>query len=78
MEKVTLTLAEASAVLSPPIAERALRDLIRALPAIRPAGLRRHTGGRPAATFDMADILKVHAAVAPWLATAARNAHNDP
>lgn len=65
---VALTLAEACAVLDPPIGERALYDIVHALPRIRPCG-RRWTGGmgRPADLYDWGELTRLHAAVAPWL-----------
>lgn len=64
---VTLTLAEAAAVLDPPISERQLRAIVAAL-RWQPAGHHR-TGqaGRPAARYDAAELMKLHAALAPWL-----------
>ena len=66
MHQAALTITEACTILQPPIGERALRDVLRAL-RVKPAGVRRHTGGRPAATYDIAEICKVHAAISPWL-----------
>ncbi len=65
---VQLTLAEAAQVLDPAISERALRDIITAL-RIPAAGVRRNGhAGRPAFAYDAAGILKLHAAISPWLA----------
>jgi hypothetical protein len=65
---VTLTLAEAAAVLDPPISERQLRAIVGAL-RWQPLGQRRDgRPGRPAARYDAGEILKLHAALAPWLA----------
>jgi hypothetical protein len=66
---VTLTLAEAAQVLDPPVSERQLRAIVGAL-GWRPCGHRR-TGqaGRPAARYDAGELMKLHAALAPWLAS---------
>lgn len=65
---VTLTLAEAAAMLDPPITTRQLRAIVAAL-GWQPCGHRR-TGqaGRPAARYDAAELMRLHAALAPWLA----------
>jgi len=65
---VSLTLAEASQVLDPPLSERQLRQIVHAL-GWMPAG-HRYTGraGRPAPEYDATEILRLHAALAPWLA----------
>ena len=64
---VALTLAEASTLLDPPMTERQLREIVRAL-RWQPAGTRR-TGraGHPTLAYDSADILRLHAALVPWL-----------
>ena len=64
---VTLTLSEAAAVLDPPMTEQQLRQIVSAL-GWKPAG-NRHTGkrGRPWPVYDAEEILKLHAAIAPWL-----------
>jgi hypothetical protein len=64
---VTLTIAEAVAVLEPAMAEQQLRAIIAAV-GLQPCGYR-HTGrkGRPAPCYDAAQILKLHAALTPWL-----------
>ena len=62
-----LTLREAAEVLEPSMTERQLRDIIRALgwpPAGHRASGRR---GHPRATYPAADILRLHAALSPWL-----------
>lgn len=66
---VTLTLAEAAAMLDPPVSERQLRAIVSAL-RWQPSGQRR-TGrqGFPALTYDSAEILKLHGALTPWLRT---------
>ncbi len=62
-----LTLAEASEVLDPPIAEQQLREIVHAL-RWKPAG-NRQTGrsGHPRATYPAGAIMKLHAALLPWL-----------
>ena len=64
---VTLTLAEAAQVLDPPMTEQQLRAIVRAL-GWQAEG-RRHTGraGRPALRYDAGRILKLHAALVPFL-----------
>ena len=65
---LAFTLAEASEILNPPMTEQQLRLIVTAL-ALSPAGSR-HTGkaGRPLPTYDAATILRIHAALLPWLA----------
>lgn len=66
---VTLTLAEAAQVLDPPVSERQLRAIVAAL-RLQPCGQRRDgRPGRPAARYDATEILRLHAALAPWLAS---------
>jgi hypothetical protein len=64
---VTLTLAEAAQVLDPPMTEQQLRQIVRAL-GWEPGGYR-HSGrsGRPAASYDASKIMKLHAALVPFL-----------
>ena len=64
---LAFTLAEAATVLDPPMTEQQLRLIITAL-ALSPAGSR-YTGraGRPQATYDAATLLRIHAALLPWL-----------
>ena len=65
---MALTIPEAVTLLSPPIGERALRDIVRAL-AIPPCGQRRNgRPGKPTDLYDWATIVKLHGALAPWLA----------
>jgi len=69
VETAALTLAEAAAVLNPPVTEAQLRVIVRAL-HWQPADHRHHgraTGGRPAAAYDAQELLKLHAALSPWL-----------
>jgi len=67
VEKVAVTVAEAVTLLNPPIGERELRDILRALHI--PSAGRRWTGnsGRPASLYHWDQITRVHAAIAPWL-----------
>jgi len=64
---VTLTLAEAAALLEPPLTEAQLRAIIRALgwkpDGHRPSG---PSGGRPAAAYDATRLLKLHEVLAPF------------
>ena len=67
---VTLTLGEAAAMLDPPVTARQLRAIIAAL-HWQPAGQRRDgRPGRPAARYNAADLMRLHAALAPWLVPA--------
>jgi hypothetical protein len=66
------TLAEAAAILDPPISERQLRAIVAAL-RLEPCGQRRDgRSGRPAARYPAAELMRLHAALAPWLATPER------
>jgi hypothetical protein len=64
---VTLTLAEASSVLTPAMTEQQLRAIVTAL-GWQPDS-HRHTGraGRPIAAYDATRLLQLHAALAPFL-----------
>jgi hypothetical protein len=64
---VALTLSEAAAILDPPMSADQLRAIVTAL-GWKPAG-NRHTGkrGRPWPVYDAGELLKLHAAIAPWL-----------
>ena len=74
MHQVALTLAEAAAVLEPPVTEYQLRHIIHQLPGITPAGARRQgRPGRPELTYRAADLMRLHAALVPWLAAPARD-----
>ncbi len=66
MDAPSLTLAEAAAILQPPLTERQLRAIVTAL-AWQPSGHRR-TGraGRPAPAYDAAMLLRLGAALAPF------------
>ena len=65
--EVALTVDEAVLVFDPPITCDQLAGLIAAL-GIRPVGKRqRPTKGRPRLTYDAAELMRLHAAVARWL-----------
>ncbi len=69
MAAAALTLAEAATLLDPPLTERQLRQIVTAL-RWQPADHRhngRMSGGRPAAAYDAIELMKLHAALAPWL-----------
>jgi hypothetical protein len=62
-----LTLAEAAQVLEPPISERQLRQIITAL-GWQPTGSRRNgRPGHPHPTYPAARLMKLHAALAPFV-----------
>lgn len=63
---VALTLAEAATLLDPPMTERQLRAIVRAL-RWQPAGWRHNGHGHPYATYQAADIMRLHAALLPFL-----------
>jgi hypothetical protein len=62
------TIGEAASWLDPPVTARQLRVFIREL-GIEPSG-RRRTGhsGPGVKTYDVSDLIALHAAIAPWLA----------
>ena len=63
----TLTLAEAAAWLDPPLTPGQLHAIIKAL-GIVPAGSRPNGGpGRPQATYHAATLMRLHAAIIPFL-----------
>ena len=64
---VAFTLGEAAEVLDPPLTEKQLRAIIRAL-GWQAAG-HRYTGrgGHPFATYDMARIQRLHIALLPFM-----------
>lgn len=64
---VAFTLGEAAEVLDPPLSEDQLRRIIRAL-GWKPAG-HRYNGksGHPPATWDLARIQRLHAALLPFM-----------
>lgn len=68
-----LTLAEASQVLEPPIAEPQLREIVHAL-RWKPSG-HRQTGraGHPHATYPAEAIMRLHRAIVPWLGETAQD-----
>ena len=61
------TLDDAAALLDPPVTRAQLAAIVAAL-RIPPIG-HRHLPcpGRPSATFDAKDLMRLHAAIAPWL-----------
>lgn len=65
---LAFTLAEAVTVLDPPMTEQQLRMIVRAL-GWQPAG-KRYTGrsGHPGSTFDAAELMRLHAALIPFMA----------
>jgi hypothetical protein len=64
---ITLTLAEASQVLDPPMSEQQLRAIVTAL-GWQPEGWRRRaTRGHPFPTYNAGQILELHAALVPFL-----------
>jgi hypothetical protein len=64
---VALTIDEVVTLLDPPMTRTQLAGLITAL-GIRPAGKRLvPRKGRPALTYDAAELMRLHAAIAPWL-----------
>jgi hypothetical protein len=66
-EVVTLTIDEAADWLDPPITRQQLAGLIAAL-GIRPVGKVQGPGrGRPRLTYDAAELMRLHAAIARWL-----------
>jgi hypothetical protein len=67
-EVLQLTLTELASVLDPPVTATQLQHLVTAL-GIKQAGHRRNGHrGRPAATYDAETVMRLHGAVAPWLA----------
>jgi hypothetical protein len=69
MAGTALTLAEAATILEPPITERQLRAIVRAL-HWQPTGYRSNgRPGHPWPLYDAEQIMKLHEALAPWLTT---------
>jgi hypothetical protein len=68
MDDTGLTLGEFAQVLDPPMSELQLRMIVTAL-GIEPSGARR-TGapGRPVSCYPASIVMRVHAAVAPFVA----------
>lgn len=63
-----LTLAEAAAILDPPVSVTQLRLLTEAL-GIEPLAVRRSgTRGRPPSCYRASDLMRLHAAVIPLMA----------
>ena len=62
-----LTLGEAAAILQPPMTEKQLIMVVAAL-NLPHCGVR-HTGhsGKPRRTYPAADLMRLHAALLPWL-----------
>jgi hypothetical protein len=61
------TLADAAEWLNPPITLEQLQLIVRAL-GIQRTGTRNHQhAGRPVATYDPAELIRLHAAIASWL-----------
>ena len=76
MRQVALTITEAATtgLLDPPVTEHQLRVIVRAL-RIPPAGTRRDGHiGHPQNTYDAAELMRLHAALSPWL----RNGSQEP
>jgi hypothetical protein len=66
VQAVTLTLAEAAAILDPPVTERQLRAIITAL-GWQPDGHRRNgRAGRPAPTYSATRLMELHTALLPF------------
>ena len=67
MAGTALTLAEAATILNPPITERDLRAIVRAL-HWQPTGHRSNgRPGHPWPLYDAEQIMKLHGALSPWL-----------
>jgi len=64
---VTLTLAEAAALLEPPLTEAQLREILHAL-RWKPTAVRR-TGrpGHPVPVYPADELMRLHAAITPFL-----------
>ncbi|HWG64236.1 MAG TPA: hypothetical protein VG253_21310 [Streptosporangiaceae bacterium] len=62
-----LTIDELASILDPPMTRDQLAELIATL-HIQPVGKRKRVArGRPALTYDAAGLMRLHAAIAPWL-----------
>jgi len=62
-----LTLEEAAELLDPPVDKAQLKALVE-VAGLRPAGVRRRLGpGRPAHTYPMRELMRIHAAVIPLM-----------
>lgn len=66
-EPITMTIAELTQVLQPPVTVQQLRAMVKAA-RIQPTGWR-PTGkpGHPWPEYDYADIARLHQALLPWL-----------
>ena len=64
-QAVTLTIAEAAAILDPPVTERQLRAIITALGWKADAWRQTGRPGHPAAAYDAARIMRLHEALVP-------------
>ncbi|GAA1015851.1 hypothetical protein Aple_010540 [Acrocarpospora pleiomorpha] len=60
-EVVGWTIEEAAALLDPPMTAEEIRALVLVF-ALHPTGHRRGGRGRPAPTYDQAELLRAHAA----------------
>jgi hypothetical protein len=77
---VALTVDEWCAWLSPPVSRKLLTALIRELGVPQSGARRTGRAGHPAPTYDAEQIIALHAALYPWLATpgpAASTTHGD-
>jgi len=76
--EVGFTLTEAASFLDPPITTRQLRAIVRAL-GLLPTGYR-YTGrrGHPELTYNAQELLRLHAALGPWLARVLRTVRHHP
>lgn len=64
---VALTLAEVATILDPPMTEKQLRAIVRAL-RWQPAGTRPSgRAGHPPLTYDAARLMALHRALLPFL-----------
>jgi hypothetical protein len=64
-----LTLGEAAEWLDPPMTEEQLGVIIGKLPHLKAVGTRPRdkVAGRPPRTYDAQEIMRLHAALLPWL-----------
>jgi len=66
--RLSLTLPELASVLDPPVTAAQLQHLVTAL-RLHPCGYRRNgQPGRPLPRYDAETMMRIHGAVAPWLA----------
>jgi hypothetical protein len=66
VQAVALTLAEAAAVLEPPMAEQQLRQIVTALGWQPDAWRRTGRPGHPAPMYHAERLMRLHAALAPF------------